>query len=378
MKTAWNIFLVVVLMAGALAVGFFMGHRAVSPGGAESESDDSIEPTPTVQTAPIRPGRIDRKIAAYGVVTAPSGDVAVLSVAFESRVKKIMVVPGQRLGEETPVIEIEPSADTQLQLLQARSILESATKDLEQTRQRFSDHLATNQDLLQSEQNLAQAKLKLDSLQKAGAGSSVQLKAAGLVAKVDVQAGQVVPAGTALVEIAPGGKLQVRLGIEPSDASDVHIGDSVSLQLIGSDAPAAMGKVQLIAQRINPDTKLADVFISLAPDAAMPLDAYVRGQLTIAGTDGLVVPRSAVLPDEDDLTVFTVDQGKAVKHTVTIVARDDQSAEITGDGLAAGAPVVIVGNMELEDGMSVKTGGGSDESPATQPVTAQSTGEAAK
>ena len=183
----------------------FSSGIAVSPGEtADAEDADSLKPVPTVQTAAIRQGRIDRKITAYGVVTAQSADVRVLSVAFEARVKKILVVAGQRLDAEGPVIELEPSPDTQLQMLQAKSAVESTKTDLEQTRRRFNDHLATNQDLLQSEQNMQLAQLKLDSLQKEGAGDVVQLKGAGLVDKVDVQEGQVVAAGGRWWRLAGG------------------------------------------------------------------------------------------------------------------------------------------------------------------------------
>ena len=266
------------------------------------------------------------------------------------------------------MIELEPSPDTQLQMLQAKSAVEAAKADLEQTRRRFSDHLATNQDLLQSEQNMQLAQLKLDSLQKEGAGGPVQLKGMGLVAKVDVQEGQVVPAGGALVEIAAGRRLQVRLGVEPSEAASIHVGDAVSLRMTRAEGPAVVGNVRMIAQRIDPETRLTEVLVSIPPDAVMPLDAYVRGELTLAGVDGLVVPRSAVLPADVGFSIFTIDQGKAVEHKVSIVAEDDQSAEITGDGLGTGAAVVMVGNMELENGMSVKSGGGADDS-ATQPTT---------
>jgi RND family efflux transporter MFP subunit len=294
--------------------------------------------------------------------------MAVLSVAFESRVKKIFVVGGERLDAEAPVIELEPSPDTKLQMLQARSAVENATSDLEQTRRRFSDHLATNQDLLQSQQNMQLAQLKLDSLQSEGASGSAVLKGIGLVDKVDVQEGQVVAAGSALVEIAAGRELQVRLGVEPSDAADIHVGDSVSLQMIRAEAPAVQGKVRMIAERINADSRLAEVLISIPADAALPLDSYVRGQLTIAGADGFIVPRSAVLPEDEGFSMFTVDQGKAVEHKVAIAAEDDQSAEITGEGLAAGDAVVSLGNLELEDGMSVKSDGVSTEPATSQPV----------
>jgi RND family efflux transporter MFP subunit len=368
MRVAWNIFMVLALMAGTGAVGFFIGHRGAAPAKTEDSDADSINPIPSVQTVPIRQGRIGRLITGYGVVAARSGDMAVLSVAFESRVKKIFVVGGERLDAEAPVIELEPSPDTKLQMLQARSAVENATSDLEQTRRRFSDHLATNQDLLQSQQNMQLAQLKLDSLQSEGASGSAVLKGIGLVDKVDVQEGQVVAAGSALVEIAAGRELQVRLGVEPSDAADIHVGDSVSLQMIRAEAPAVQGKVRMIAERINADSRLAEVLISIPADAALPLDSYVRGQLTIAGADGFIVPRSAVLPEDEGFSMFTVDQGKAVEHKVAIAAEDDQSAEITGEGLAAGDAVVSLGNLELEDGMSVKSDGVSTEPATSQPV----------
>ena len=124
----------------------------------------------------------------------------------------------------------------------------------------------------------------------------------------------------------------------------------------------------MIAERIDADTRLADVLVSIGPDAVLPLDAYVRGELTIAGVDGLVVPRSAVLPDDEGFSIFTVDQGKAAEHKVSVAGEDDQSVEIAGDGLAAGEAVVVVGNLELEDGMSVKSETVSAEPAASQPA----------
>ena len=104
----------------------------------------------------------------------------------------------------------------------------------------------------------------------------------------------------------------------------------------GAEGPAVAGNVRMIAQRIDPETRLTEVLVSIPPDAVMPLDAYVRGELTLAGVDGLVVPRSAVLPADVGFSIFTIDQGKAVEHKVSIVAEDDQSAEITGDGFGNG------------------------------------------
>ncbi len=168
-----------------------------------------------------------------------------------------------------------------------------------------------------------------------------------------MQPGQVVPAGSPLLEVAASARIQVRLGIDPSDAAGLHQQDHVVISSIDSTR-SAEGKIQMISQRINPETRMIDLFVSLPEGAAMPLDASVRGELTIAAADALVVPRSAVLPDDDGYSLFTVDHEKATEHKVTLGVQNDDSMQISGDGLAAGQAVVILGNLELEDGMSVK------------------------
>lgn len=357
MKVFWNIFLVLALMAGACAGGYFLGHRGSSaPAADDADSGDDIQPTPTVQTAPIRQGRIDRKITAYGVVAVPGADLSVLSVAYEARVKKVLTAAGQRVEAGTPLIEIEPSSDTRLEVVQAKAALESAAQDLQQTRSRYSSHLATNQDLLQSQQNMQIAKLKLDSLQAEGAGGPTQLKAAhdGLITRVDAQEGQVTPAGSALVEIAASGAMQVRLGVEPSDAALIHRGDHVALSDLNDDAPSLDGTVQMVSRRIDPESRMVDVMVALPANSSLPLDDYLRGEFSIAGSEGLIVPAAAVLPDDEGYSIFTVEQGKAVEHKVSVAVRNDESVQISGENLSPGQMAVISGNLELEDGMPVK------------------------
>jgi RND family efflux transporter MFP subunit len=377
MKVFWNIFMVAALMAGSCAVGYFLGHRGNAAGSQDSDPADAPQPAPMVQTALIRQGHVDRKIVAYGVVTAQSGDVSVLSVPFESRVKKIDVVPGQRLDAGAAVIDLDPSSDSRLELLEAKSAAEAATQDLQQTKARYASHLATNQDLLASQQNLQTATLKLQSLQSEGAGSSKQLKSAagGLVIRVDAQEGQAIPAGTALVEIAAPAALQVRLGVEPQDASVIHLGDQVSLQELRDGSSALAGTVRMVSQQVDPDTRMIDVFVALPSDPTLPMGDYLSGELSVAGADGLVVPLSAVLPDDEGYSMFTVEQGKAVQHKVSVAAKNDQLAQISGDGLAPGQLIVVSGNLELADGMSIKT---DSEEAATAPSSNDQAAEADK
>ena len=52
--------------------------------------------------------------------------------------------------------------------------------------------------------------------------------------------------------------------------------------------------------------------------------------------------------------LFTVKAGRAQEHKVEIRLENGNQAEVSGDNLQVGAPVVTLGNYELKDGMAVK------------------------
>jgi len=85
------------------------------------------------------------------------------------------------------------------------------------------------------------------------------------------------------------------------------------------------------------------------------LDGSVRGEMQRAEKNALVVPRSAVLPNESrEFEVFTVANNRAIKHTVKIGAENPKEIQVVADDLHEGDPIVTVGNYELEDGMAVE------------------------
>jgi multidrug efflux pump subunit AcrA (membrane-fusion protein) len=115
------------------------------------------------------------------------------------------------------------------------------------------------------------------------------------------------------------------------------------------------GTVRLVTRRIDPTTRLVDVYVALPEGTKLLLDGYVRGELERTEKNALVVPRSAVLPNESrEFEVFTVANNRAVKHTVKTGAENPTEMQVIADDLHDGDLVVSVGNYELEDGMAVE------------------------
>ncbi len=315
-------------------------------------------PVPEVQVAKIERKNITEKVIVYGSVVAQPGKTHSVSVAFETRVRHILVAPGQFVQENDPLVEIELSPGAQVQFQQAKNAAEAARKELKQTQERFNLKLATNQDLSAAEKTARDAEAQLTALQRAGAGGDNRIHSdmSGVIAKVSAQDGQIVPPGGSLVEIVAENEIEVKLGVEAEDLSAAREGAPITIvPLNDPTAPKVTGSIRLVTRRIDPTTRLVDVYVALPPETKLFLDQYVRGEIQRTETDALVVPRSAVLPNESrEFEVFTVANKHATRHTVKIGAENSQEMQRIADDLQPGDRVVIVGNYELEDGMAVE------------------------
>jgi len=239
-------------------------------------------PIAQVQVAKVERKTIAEKVTVYGSVVAQPGKTHSVSVAFETRVRHILVAPGQFVQENDPLIEIELSPGAQVQFQQAKNAAEAARKELKQTQERFNLKLATNQDLSAAEKTARDAEAQLTALQRAGAGGDNRIHSdmAGVIAKVDVQDGQIVSPGGPLVEIVAESEIAVKLGVEPEDLSAVQEGAPITIFPVNDPAaPKVEGSIRLVTRRIDPTTRLVDVYVALPEGTKLLLDQYVRGEI---------------------------------------------------------------------------------------------------
>lgn len=415
-----NLFIVLVILVAAgcgVYVGYLVGH-----GGKPAEEGATEEPKATaeVKVEPATRVSMGRTIAGYGTVQASPEAVHVASSAFEVRVRRFLVTPGQTVEKGAVLVEVDPGPTTlllvaqtkanvdaaqrkmsqarlaaDLALKEAKSTRDSTAKALQQTQQRVDMKLATAQELLtarqdaevaemrlasleknpatpemlQAEQDLKLAELQMDSLTKLGLGQpEITAEAAGIVSALPVQQGQIVSAGQPLAEVAEARHIEARLDIDPAGAATLSPGQTVRVTAVSRSAHFVDGTIRLVAGRVNPATRLVNVFVALPPDSGFLLDTYVRGRATVGARDVLAVPRAAVLTKDDKTVVYTIKDDKAVEHEVKKGLEDEENVELAESDLKAGQEVVVEGSYELEDGMAVKVAEEGDDEDAAAPA----------
>jgi membrane fusion protein (multidrug efflux system) len=341
------------LLAVAIGVGwYFLAHRETKP------ANDEEKPAAKVETTTLVEKPISKTIEVFGsVITAPSGE-QMTPAPYDVVVRKVHVSVGTTVKAGEVLLEVEPSPDVRLAADSARSARSLAEKTLAGTRERYDLRLATRQELQAAEQVVEDAKLKEESFSARGLGGDGRIAATygGVVSKLDFVAGSPVAIGTPLVTVSTDSELEVRLGVEAADLPRVVSGQPVELESSNRSAgEKVMTTVRTVGAALDSVTGAAEARAALPKGAPLFLGEHVKAHIEIAKKErAMVVPRSAVLPDNDKQILFTVKNGKAVRHEVNPGLANADSVEITGEGLVLGDVVVTLGNYELEDGMAVQ------------------------
>lgn len=363
--------IIILAMLVAGAGGYLLGRHSAHETATTEESptegsEPEVEKIATVRTVSARRGGLPRTIVAYGPVVARPGESHILSASYETRVRRVFVSVGQHVAAGAPLVSVEPSPEARLQFAEAQHAVTKAEEELKQVQQRFDAKLATNQELATAKQTLDSGRRKMENLRQRGAGGDEQTfkaEADGIVSVVAAQEGQIVQAGAPLVELAPADQIEIRLGVPPADVASLAAGQEFRVASVARPTTQPIvGHIRLVSAKVSPDTRLVDVFVTPATGSGLVLDEFARGEAQFSGgLEGILVPRAAVLPADEGQVLFTVVDGHAVKHIVSLIAQSGEAAEVDGGDVHEGDLVVVLGNYEVEDGMKVVTSGATTE-----------------
>ena len=342
--------LVAAIVAGLLisaTAGLLTNHVA---GAAEEEVKGSV----LVETQPAKLGTIADTLTAYGTAAPAINGGMTLSVQAEGRVMHIAVTPGEAVHKGQTLMEFQLSAAASSTYQQAVTALNAAKEEQARVTRLLGQQLATRDQKVVADKAAADAQAALTALEHETGGKPQQTLVApfdGVVAAIPVNQGDRVAAGAALVTITRHNGLVVTCGIEPSEVKRLKIGQTVRIKPLSGEAEAIEGKLSRIDRSLNPKTRLVDADV-VVDDELIQGQAF-RAQIEVGELKGWIVPRDAVLDDDEGTYVFQVAGEKAKRVKVKRVGNDDENAAVDGP-LDAKLEVVTVGNYQLEDGGAVR------------------------
>lgn len=287
-------------------------------------------------------------------VTLPPTSVRVVAAAGEALITRLLVQPGDRVKAGAPLVTVSMAglAEAQNALTQARLKAQLAADSAARDEKLFEEGLIAESRLRASRAEAQSARASVQAAQTAlamlgtgkAAGGSMTLTApiAGVVIESAAEPGQRVDAGTALVKLADLSKLALEIPLSTTQASQVAVGQSVTVAGTSASGRITALLPQLSAsQSVLARASLADPQGLLRPGQSV--------QAAIAGTPAaasLTVPAAALMWKGSTPYVFVETPQGFAPTRVQLVRQNASQAEVAG--LAAGSRVAVKGVAALK------------------------------
>ena len=175
----------------------------------------------------------------------------------------------------------------------------------------------------------------------------------GVVLTRNAEVGQIAASGgPALFDIEDAGQVEMIGQVAEQDMADLKVGQTASVSMIGYPQPFS-GHIWLLGAVIDPQTRLGEVRIALAPNPALRPGAFARANVTLARARRPVLPQTAVMADNSGSYVYVVGRGDEVQRRAVAVGSVVPAGVVIARGLSGEERVVTMDGGFLHSGERV-------------------------
>ncbi len=345
--------LLAALLLGALALSGCKGGPQGAGGDAKDKNgEDAKKPDPVpVEAVPIS----RRPIAASYTGTAPleaRGEAQV--VAKTSGVAlQVMAEVGQQVRAGQILVRLD-SARAVLQAAQSEAQLRKLEANYRRSQQLFAQQLVSANDLdqLRFDVENIRAVNRLANLELSYANVAAPIS--GVIAERSIKIGNFVQINSPIFRIVDTSRLEAVLNVPERELVTLKAGLPVQLLVDALPGKPFQGRVDRIAPVIDSGSGTFRVICAFEGGGLLQPGMFGRIRIDYDQRgDAPVIPRSALLDDENDPAVFTVRNGKAVRTPIKLGYYEGEWVEVRG-GLKPNDRVVTAGKVALRDGSEVQ------------------------
>lgn len=299
---------------------------------------------------------LEKSVRGYGSIDFDP--ITSTSLSLESGVKivALKVVTGQKVKKGEIVATIAPSESDVSALRLAAISVEYGQKEKNRISSMRDAALATNADVELASQNLdkaIQTKAELSKKLHSAIGGTLKSPINGVVQSIMIKNGDVVSAQMPLMLIGSANHLIATLGIEPSSARDIRMGQKVIIVPSSSSLfKPQIGSVVAVASQIDPKSRLVSVRIQIPSSNDFMAGTSISGEIVTGSERGIILPSTAIITRNNVHYCFVVVNQKALLRKVRIGISHNGNTLIL-EGVRSNDQVITLGNYECENGMRV-------------------------
>ena len=300
---------------------------------------------------------------------------ATIRAELSAPVVETLIDQGQRVAAGQLLIRLDDAAIRD-QVLSARSAVTTAQANLtvaqhEQDRNEallkagaIAERMVeqSRAQVTAARAQLATAQAQLASADKQASNTRITAPLAGIVSARQVNAGDVVSPGTALVTVVDPSTMRLEASVPAEALGAVRLGAPVDFSVTGYPNRHFTGRVTRVNPIADPATRQVRIIASL-PNTGGTLvgGLFAEGRVSSESHRAPIVPQSAV--DERGLrpSVVRLKNGRTEKAEVSLGLRDaaTETVEVT-QGVATGDTVLLGAARGISAGTPVKVSAPSD------------------
>jgi HlyD family secretion protein len=357
----------------AFAVLGWLLMRSHSAAAAAAQNRDATVP-PLVTVVIPSLGKVNATVSLTGLISARN-DMPIGNEGDASRISEVLVEAGDRVRQGQVLARLNP--------ITAESQVHSAEASLDEVKANAAvaeaewSRAQRGADLFSMEENerrrtsaaTAQAKVKAAEAQLADARNklahtTILAPTDGIVLTRSAEVGQIaVPGSTVLFRLARNGQIEMRGQVAEQDVPRLTVGEQAQVRLEGVAHPFT-GTIWQIGAIIDPTTRQGTVRIALpAEDQDLRPGAFARADIRVGSSDGVILPQTAVLGDEQGSYVLIVGADNKLERRKVTVAGARSEGLLVSDGLVGSERVVAIAGAFLRTGEAVAVAGLAETSP---------------
>ncbi|WP_449434566.1 efflux RND transporter periplasmic adaptor subunit [Pseudomonas putida] len=291
-----------------------------------------------------------------------------LAFRIGGKVSKRLVEEGQRVKAEQALAELDPQ-DVRLQLEANRAQLAAAEANLALVRaereryQKLLDRQMVSHSQYDNAENLYRAglaRLKQAKAEVEVAGNQAEyavLRApqAGVIAKRQVEVGQVVAAGQTVFILAADGEREVVIGLPEHQFAHFAVGMGVSVELWSHPNQRFAGRIRELSPAADPRSRTFAARIAFTSgNTPAELGQSARVFIAHKGPIALAVPLAAVNAENGQAYIWRVKQDRHLERVLVRLGPYGTDSVPVLEGLNPGDWVVAAGGHVLHEGQQVR------------------------
>ena len=188
---------------------------------------------------------------------------------------------------------------------------------------------------------------------------------AGTVVQINIRPGELAVPWTTAVQVVDLSRLVIALSVPGWQLRDIKLGQEAEIlrqtkdsHPVDTTAPASqhasfMGKVIFIDPQVDTNTGMGSVDVAPPAEMRLRLGEFITVRIVSEEhKDCLTVPAVSLVKDANDnwgVSLAVRDFHAAVRHPVKVGIIESDRAEVSGEGIVAGAYVVTAGAAALPD-----------------------------